>query len=102
MLLMNSGGQYPKDFHEASEFHRSHVQVDNSVSVTYGSINTIKTVTSQNVFSHTNPTIQPGVTNESLPSTKGSGGPCTHPLEYVLIGDNKFPNLLCGHLHNLT
>ena len=71
-------GQYPKDFHEAGEFHRSHVQVDNSMSVTYGSLNTIKTVTPQNVFSHTNPTIQPGVTNESLPSTKGSGG-TMHP-----------------------
>ena len=50
------------------------MQVDNPVSVTCGSPNTIKTMTSQNVFSHTNPTTQPGVNNESLPSTNGSGG----------------------------
>ena len=73
--LINSGGsKYPVDFHEAGEFHCSHVQVDNPMSVTCGSLNTVITVTPQNVFSHTNPTTQLSVNNESLPSTKGSGG----------------------------
>ena len=72
------GGQYPQNFHEASEFHCSHVQVDNSVSVAGGHPNIIITMTPQNVFYHTSPTTQPGVNNESLPFTKGSGAPCTH------------------------
>ena len=49
-------GQYPRNFREASEFQLSHVQVDNLVSVASGHPNTIKTVTPQNVLSHTNPT----------------------------------------------
>ena len=39
------GGQYPKDFHKPGEFHHSHVQVDNLVSVTCGNLNTARTVT---------------------------------------------------------
>ena len=70
-------GQYPGNFHEGGEFHRSHVQVNNSVSVTCGRRNIIRTVT-PNVFSHTNITTQPEVNNESLPSTKGLGS-TMHP-----------------------
>ena len=72
------GGQYLRNFHEASEFHRSHVQVDHLLSVTCGSLNIVKIVTPQNVFSHTNSITQPRVNNESLPSTKGSRG-TMHP-----------------------
>ena len=96
------GGQYLGNFHEASEFHNSHVQVDNSVNVSCRSLTIVRTVNSQNVFSHTNQIAQLGVNKESLPSTKGSGAPCTHPLKYVLRRDNKFSNLLCGHLYHLT
>ena len=35
----------PRNFCEVGEFHRSHVQVDNPVNVTCGSLNTVKTVT---------------------------------------------------------
>ena len=44
------------------------------MSVTGEHPNIVRTVTPQNVFSHTNSTTQPKVNNESLPSTKGSGG----------------------------
>ena len=67
------------------------MQVDNSVSVTCGGINTIRTMTPQNVFSHTNLTTQLGVNNESLPSTKGLGG-TMHPL--FGVGVNKGQQIL--------
>ena len=79
-------GQYPWNFHEVGEFHRSHVQVNNPVSVTCGSLNTVIIVTPQNVFSHTNLTTQPGVNNESLPSTKSSEGTMHPPFG---VGINK-------------
>ena len=74
VYLMNSEGQYLENFLEASEFHYSHMQVDNPMSVTCGSLNTVKIVTPQNVCSYTNPTTKIGVINESLPSTKDSRG----------------------------
>ena len=77
-LFDELGGQYPRNFREAGEFHRLHVQVDNPMSVSCGSLNTVKKVTPQNVFSHTNPTTKPGVNDESLPSTKGLWG-TMHP-----------------------
>ena len=49
-------GQYYENSREADDFHHSHVQVDNLMSVTGGHLNTVITVTPQNVFSHTNPT----------------------------------------------
>ena len=73
-------GQYSRNSSEVCEFYCSHVQVENPVSVTGGHSNTAKTMTPQNVFSHTNLTTQPRVNNEPLHSTKGSGAPCTHPL----------------------
>ena len=85
------GGQYPGNFREAGEFHRSHVQVDNPVSVICGSLNTVRTMTPQNVFSHTNPTTQPGVNNESLPSTKSSGGTMHPPFG---VGVNRRQQIL--------
>ena len=67
--LMNWGGgggaQYTGNFCEAGEFHHSHVQVDNPMSVTCGRLNTIRTTTPQNVFCHTNITTQSGVNNKS-------------------------------------
>ena len=41
-LFDELGGQYPENFREAGEFHRSYVQVDNPMSVTCGSLNTVK------------------------------------------------------------
>ena len=70
------------------------MQVDNQVSVTCGSLNTVKTVAPKNVFSHTNPTELLGVNNELLPSTKGSGGTVHPPFG---VGDNrgqKIPQLV--------
>ena len=96
------GRQYLENFCEAGEFHRSHVQVDNPVNVTCGSLNTVKTVTPQNGFSHTNTTTKSGVNNESLPSTKGSGGTMHPPFGVGVNRDKKFPNLLCGYLHYPT
>ena len=87
-------GQYLRNFHEAGEFHRSHVQVDNPVSVICGSLNTIKTVTPQNVFSHTNLTTQPGVNNESLSSTKGSGGTMHPPFGLGVNRGQQIPQLV--------
>ena len=49
-------GQYSRNSREASEFHHSHVQVHNLMSVNGGRINIVITVTLQNVLSHTNPT----------------------------------------------
>ena len=43
-------GQYPRNFREAGEFHRLHVQVDNPMSVSCGSLNTVKKVTPQMSF----------------------------------------------------
>ena len=37
-------GQYPGNFREVGEFHTSHVQVDNLVTVTHGRLNTIITM----------------------------------------------------------
>ena len=65
------GGQYLGNFGEAGEFHHSHVQFDNPISVTGGRSNIVRIVTPKNVFSHTNPTIQPRVNNEPLSLTKG-------------------------------
>ena len=67
------GGQYLMNFHEASEYHCSHVQVNNLMIVTGGRRNTVRILTPQNVFSHTNPTTQHEVNNE-LPSSKCSRG----------------------------
>ena len=50
------GERYPRNFCEASEFYRSHVLVDNLVSVAGGRPRTIRTVTPKNVFPHTNST----------------------------------------------
>ena len=75
------GGQYPGNFREASEFHRSHVQVDNPMSVTCGSLNTVKKMTPQNVFSHTNPTTQPRAIMNHFLLLKAREAPCTHPLK---------------------
>ena len=79
MLLLDLQGNYVMNsgvvlgnFREAGEFHCSHVQVENMVSVTCESLNIVRTMTARNIFSHTNPTTQLGVNNESLPSTKGS------------------------------
>ena len=62
---LGGGGQYTGNFCEAGEFHHSHVQVDNPMSVTCGRLNTIRTTTPQNVFCHTNITTQSGVNNKS-------------------------------------
>ena len=75
------GGQYSENSRETDEFNRSHVQVDNAMSETSEHPNIVITVTSQNVFSHTDPTTQPGVNNEPLHSNGGLGGLCTHPLQ---------------------
>ena len=44
-LSNNLNGQYSENSREAGEIHRSHVQVDNLVSVTSGRPNTIITMT---------------------------------------------------------
>ena len=62
------------------------MQVDNPMSVTCGSLNTVVTMTPQNVFSYTKSTTQPGVNNESLPFTKGLGGTMHPPFG---VGVNK-------------
>ena len=85
------GGQYPGNFCEAGKFHRSHVQVDNLLSVICGSLNTAITMTPQNVFSHTNPTTQPRVNNESLPSTKSSRGTMHPPFGVGVKRRQKIP-----------
>ena len=58
------------------------MQVDNPMSATGRHLNTVITVTPQNVFSHTNPTTQPGVNNEPLYSIGGLGG-TVHPSSTV-------------------
>ena len=70
------------------------MQVDNQVSVTHGSLNTIRTVTPQNVFSHTKPTTQLGVNNKSLPSTKGSGGTMHPPFGIGVNRGQQIPQLV--------
>ena len=50
------------------------MQVDNLVNVIGGCPSVARTVTPQNVYSHTNPIAQPKVYDEPLPSIKGSGG----------------------------
>ena len=58
------------------------MQVDNSVSVTGGRPNAVRTMTPQNVFSHTSPTIQPGVNNELVHFVGDLGG-TVHPSSTV-------------------
>ena len=67
-------------FVKLESFTHSHVQVDNPTSVTGRHPNTIRTMIPQNVFSHTNPTIQLGVNNEPPHSTKGSEGTMYPPF----------------------
>ena len=57
------------------------MHVDNQVSVIGGCPNIVITMTHHGFFDHTNPIAQHGVYDESLPSTKGSGGTVHHPLE---------------------
>ena len=84
-------GQYLGNFHESGKFHRSHVQVDNPMSITRGRHNTVKTITPQNAFSHINPTTQLGVNNESLLYTKGSRGTMHPPFG---VGVNRGQQIL--------
>ena len=60
------------DSREACEFHCSHVQVDNPVNVIGGCPSATRTVTPQNVHSHTKPTTLPEAYDETFHSTKGS------------------------------
>ena len=75
------------------------------VSVTSGCPNAARTMTHKRFFAHTNPATQL-VYSEPLLFAEGSrgggGASCTYSLEFVLIGDNKFANLLCNYPHHLT
>ena len=70
------------------------MKVDNPVSVTGGRPNIVKIVTPQNVFTHTNPTTQPGVNNESLPSTKGTVGTMHSPFRVSVNRGQQIPQLV--------
>ena len=72
-------GQYLGNFREAGEFHRSHVQVDNLVSVTYGSLNTVKTL-KMSFLTPTQIHNLESITNHFL-LLKARGAPCPHHLE---------------------
>ena len=50
------GGQYSGSSREAREFYRSHVQIENLVSVTSGCPNVARVMTHHGFFDHTNPT----------------------------------------------
>ena len=70
------------------------MQVENPVRVTGGRLNTIRIVTPQNIFSHTKPTTQQGVNNESLPSTKGLGGTMHPPFGVCVNRGQQIPQLV--------
>ena len=64
------------------------------MSVTSGRPNTVIIVTPQNVFSHTNPTTQPGDNNEPLPSTEGSGVTMHPPFGVGVNRGQQIPQLV--------
>ena len=72
-------GQYLGNFLEAGEFHCSHVQVDSLVSVTCGSLNTVKTLKMSFLTPNQIHNLE-SIMNHFL-LLKARGAPCPHHLK---------------------